>query len=182
MKITKTSSKAAHARGCNKYAADDKCRNAVFRLFPLLRELPASLFLRRRSTGIPSVFFQLARKITNPPKDCPSRIHLNSGDLIRIEKDSGFGSIQIRRGAIWLTGTPANGDVLLMPESAFDLVDSWPFVVQALGPAEILLSPRSRKIPKTKSEIRDAGVGKLTLLKQETDFLVGRVLPCWCHK
>ncbi len=59
--------------------------------------------------------------------------------IFRLDKNSRASSIEIISGVIWLTGTPADGDVLLSGGERFVLQDKRPFVIQALEPAEILL-------------------------------------------
>lgn len=59
--------------------------------------------------------------------------------VIRLEKSSGVKSVEVKSGIVWLTGTPANGDVLLSPGERFELRDNWPFVIQALEVAELSL-------------------------------------------
>jgi hypothetical protein len=48
--------------------------------------------------------------------------------------------VNVRRGIVWLTGTPACGDIILRCGSRFELGDQWPFVLQALQDSEIELS------------------------------------------
>jgi hypothetical protein len=67
-------------------------------------------------------------------------IQLPREKIIRLEKDSGVKSVEASSGIVWLTGTPANSDVLLLPGERFILSDNWPFVIQALQPADIILA------------------------------------------
>jgi hypothetical protein len=66
-------------------------------------------------------------------------IQLPQAGIIRLEKGSGVKSVEARSGVVWLTGTPANGDVLLSPGERFVLGDNWPFVIEALQPADVFL-------------------------------------------
>ncbi|HEV2692789.1 MAG TPA: DUF2917 domain-containing protein [Verrucomicrobiae bacterium] len=59
--------------------------------------------------------------------------------IFRLEKNSGVISIEIASGVVWLTGTPADGDVLLSSGERFTLPNTRPFVIQALEPAEFSL-------------------------------------------
>lgn len=68
-------------------------------------------------------------------------IFLRANETLRITPDSGVTCVEVRRGIVWLTGSPAKGDVLLHPGDRFALVRDWPFVVQAMGSAEIILLP-----------------------------------------
>ncbi len=67
-------------------------------------------------------------------------IQLPHEKVIRLEKNSDVESIEITIGMVWLTGTPANGDVLLSPGERFELRDNWPFVIQALEATELSLN------------------------------------------
>jgi hypothetical protein len=66
-------------------------------------------------------------------------IQLARHKVIRVEKTSGVDRIEVKSGAVWLTGTPADGDVILSPGERFELRDNWPFVIQALEPTELCL-------------------------------------------
>jgi hypothetical protein len=67
----------------------------------------------------------------------PATLHLRADELMYLTKASGVRRIEVRQGLIWLTGTPANGDVLLQAGDVFHLSDCWPFLIQALDSAEI---------------------------------------------
>jgi len=66
-------------------------------------------------------------------------IHLKRDAVIRLEEKSGAKAIEIKSGTVWLTSTPANGDVLLHTGACFETAASWPYVIQAMEPTEILL-------------------------------------------
>jgi hypothetical protein len=66
-------------------------------------------------------------------------IHLNRGKVIRLEKNSDVKTVEIIRGIVWLTGTPAKGDLLLRAGDRFELRNNWPYVIQALEGAELTL-------------------------------------------
>ena len=74
---------------------------------------------------------------SSPPVEI---IRLARGQVIRLEKKPGVYSVEVTSGKVWLTGTPANGDVLLAPRERFELPDNWPFVIQALEPAGFSLN------------------------------------------
>lgn len=76
----------------------------------------------------------------SPALTAPARaVRLKRDAVIRLEKNSGVKSIEIKSGAVWLTGTPSNGDVLLEKGARFETAGNWPYVIQALEPGEILL-------------------------------------------
>lgn len=64
---------------------------------------------------------------------------MKRGEVIRLEKDSGVRNIETKNGLVWLTGTPADGDVLLQNAEQFELRNQWPYVIQALEEAELSL-------------------------------------------
>jgi hypothetical protein len=68
-------------------------------------------------------------------------IRLRDDEVVRLTRASGFARVEVRRGTIWLTGTPANSDVLLPAGEHFQFTNDWPFVLQAMGEAEIVLVP-----------------------------------------
>ena len=68
-------------------------------------------------------------------------VHLKHGAVLRLEKSSGIQTIEIKSGTVWLTGTPANGDLLLRKDARFQAGTDWPYIIQALESAEIALLP-----------------------------------------
>ncbi len=78
--------------------------------------------------------------VANRPTAKAQIIQLPREKIIRLEKNSGIKSIVARNGIVWLTGTPANGDVLLSPGERFELRGNWPFVIQALEATELSLN------------------------------------------
>jgi hypothetical protein len=69
----------------------------------------------------------------------PHVVHLRGNEVIRLTKVSGFNHVEVQGGAIWLTGTPADGDMLLRTGERFHLTHDWPFVLQAMPEAQIIL-------------------------------------------
>ncbi len=78
--------------------------------------------------------------VTNRAATQVEIIRLPREKVIRLEKNSGVESVETKSGVVWLTATPANGDVLLSSGERFELRDNWPFVIQALEPAELSLN------------------------------------------
>lgn len=66
-------------------------------------------------------------------------LRMQSGELVRLDEKSQVSLLEVREGLIWLTGTPANGDILLERGNQLRLTDQWPFLVQALNDSEIAL-------------------------------------------
>lgn len=57
--------------------------------------------------------------------------------VIRLAERTGIQRIHVRTGIIWLTSTPAGGDVILRAGEQYPLADGWPFVVEALEDARV---------------------------------------------
>ena len=66
-------------------------------------------------------------------------IRLGRNGIIQLEEHCGAGCLRVRRGTVWLTGTPAEIDVVLQAGNRFNLSGQWPFVLQAMGDADIEL-------------------------------------------
>jgi hypothetical protein len=66
-------------------------------------------------------------------------MYLPRGAVIRLERRSCIKHLRVISGLVWLTATPANGDVLLASGEMLNLKKDWPFVVEALEPAELIL-------------------------------------------
>ena len=77
--------------------------------------------------------------VNSNPESCA--VHLRGNEVIRLANVSGFTQVEVRSGTIWLTGTPAQGDVLLHPGEKFQLTNGWPFILQAVEEAQIVLRP-----------------------------------------
>jgi hypothetical protein len=67
-------------------------------------------------------------------------VRLVRNELVLLRKCSRLRTVDVRQGVVWLTGTPAGGDVILHCGDRFDFGNQWPFVLQALEDAEIELS------------------------------------------
>ena len=82
------------------------------------------------------VFRSRADAMDQPPVSVKT-LHLPRDRAIRLEKVSGIKTLEVRSGAVWLTGTPATGDIVLSAGERLELTDQWPFVIQALSSAEL---------------------------------------------
>lgn len=71
----------------------------------------------------------------------PLTLRLGRDGIIQLEEHCGARCLQVRRGTVWLTGTPAESDVMLQTGNRFSLTGQWPFVLQAMGDVEIDLLP-----------------------------------------
>jgi hypothetical protein len=79
-----------------------------------------------------------------PALALPARtVHLSHNAILRLEKSSRIKFLEIKSGSAWLTGTPAIEDLILHPGERFKTGADWPYVIQALEPAEVILFTRS---------------------------------------
>lgn len=77
---------------------------------------------------------------TSPSLATPvGSVRLKRDAVIRLEKSSGVKSIHVKSGAVWLTSTPARGDVLLEKGARFEIAGNWPYLIQALEAGEMVL-------------------------------------------
>lgn len=67
----------------------------------------------------------------------PDTSQLRSGRVVHLRKSSAVRRIHVRQGAVWLTRTPADGDVILQAGDKLDLDHGWPVVVQALQDSRV---------------------------------------------
>ena len=90
------------------------------------------------------VTFLLGESWRNPVVARPgvetTTFRLVRNELVRLQKSSGLRAVYVRQGIVWLTGTPACGDVVLRKGDRFEFENQWPFVLQALEDAEIELA------------------------------------------
>jgi hypothetical protein len=68
-----------------------------------------------------------------------SMVYLKRGAIIRLKKNSGVSKVITKNGIVWLTGTPADGDVVLPSGEQFEFRNNWPYVLEALEEVELLL-------------------------------------------
>jgi hypothetical protein len=66
-------------------------------------------------------------------------VYLKRGEIIRLTKNSGVCKVKTKNGIVWLTGTPADGDVVLQSGEQCELRNNWPYVLEALEEVELLL-------------------------------------------
>jgi len=69
----------------------------------------------------------------------PVSLQLARGKVHRLDQVDGIREIQVLDGALWLTTTPADRDVLLRSGDRFALPAAWPVVFEALKDASVLL-------------------------------------------
>jgi Protein of unknown function (DUF2917) len=65
---------------------------------------------------------------------------LDHHHVLRLERKQQFKKILVRSGVLWLTSTPAAGDVILGQGETFEFQNAWPYVIEAIEAAEISLT------------------------------------------
>ncbi|MEP6672514.1 MAG: hypothetical protein ABJF10_25345 [Chthoniobacter sp.] len=69
----------------------------------------------------------------------PMSLQLARGEVYRVDRSDGVREIQVLDGVLWLTATPADGDLLLRAADRFSPAASWPIVFEALKDASVRL-------------------------------------------
>jgi len=69
----------------------------------------------------------------------PVSLQLARGEVHRIDQADGFSELHVLDGDIWLTTTPADGDIHLREADQFSLSAACPIVIEALKDASVLL-------------------------------------------
>lgn len=69
-------------------------------------------------------------------------IRLRRHQVLTIASAAVAGRIQVQQGTVWLTATPGEKDVLLTAGTNLNLTNHYPFVLEALTGAEIVLAGR----------------------------------------
>jgi hypothetical protein len=70
----------------------------------------------------------------------PVSLQLARGKVRRLDQADGIREIQVLDGVLWLTTTPAEGDILLRSGDRFSLPAAWPVVFEAVKDASVLLA------------------------------------------
>ncbi len=74
-----------------------------------------------------------------PERAVPRSIHLSPGKVIRLDRDSQVSGIMVERGTVWVTETPATGDIVVPQGGYLPLRGGWPVVLQALTEGLVVL-------------------------------------------
>lgn len=70
-------------------------------------------------------------------------LDLRREELVRLTAESGVGEIEVTRGTIWVTETPAAGDAVLRAGARFRCSGRWPAILQATTDAKVVLHRRA---------------------------------------
>jgi hypothetical protein len=96
-------------------------------------ELLPSLFALPSTDSFPATSKRTSRARTEI-------LHLERHQVLRLERTRQFKKLELRSGIVWLTSTPANGDVILQQSQTFEFQNAWPYVIEAIETAEISLT------------------------------------------
>ncbi|EDY20507.1 hypothetical protein CfE428DRAFT_1704 [Chthoniobacter flavus Ellin428] len=75
----------------------------------------------------------------------PISLQLARGQVHRLDPADGVREIQVLDGVVWLTTTPAEGDILLRASDRFSTPNAGRIVFEALKDASVLLVPAPRR-------------------------------------
>lgn len=67
-------------------------------------------------------------------------LSLPTGALLRIDAPRKV-TVVVRQGALWITTTPADRDIIVRAGQTFVVESGWPVLVQALAVSDIVLTP-----------------------------------------
>lgn len=81
------------------------------------------------------------RRAAERPSARGRSVRLDRDEVLRL---TGGQCLEVKSGVLWLTGTPAQGDILLSAGERFELRGGSSFVAQALEDAEFFLAPLPR--------------------------------------
>jgi Protein of unknown function (DUF2917) len=70
----------------------------------------------------------------------PMLVALARNQVLNISKENPTCRIEVRRGVIWLTETPAEKDIVLQTAEYFCPDGGYPLVIEALTEAEVILT------------------------------------------
>lgn len=63
---------------------------------------------------------------------------LPRGTVLTLKREDAVTRLELTGGNVWITGTPAWGDIVLGPGEVYEFGDGWPYVVEALSDVEFL--------------------------------------------
>ena len=77
---------------------------------------------------------RLVRLFGRTPVFSPRSIRLRRGEVLRLDADlDAPTTCRVVRGTVWLTATPAAGDIILSDGEALVVSCGWPVVAEAIG-------------------------------------------------
>ena len=74
-----------------------------------------------------------------PERSIPGPLQVSPDRVIRLERASGVSGILVEHGVVWVTETPATGDILLCQGGYLPLRGGWPVILQAMTEGSIIL-------------------------------------------
>ncbi|HEY5894080.1 MAG TPA: DUF2917 domain-containing protein [Chthoniobacterales bacterium] len=81
-----------------------------------------------------------ALSIRNPESETRDPVELPAGRAFSIRETSGITHVRVETGKIWLTATPGTEDIVLQAGDLFTFTQDWPFVLETLSDARIILN------------------------------------------
>lgn len=70
--------------------------------------------------------------------------HLPRGMVLSLDQADGVAFLELKRGTVWITGTPARGDTILQTGEKHDFGNSWPYVIEAMSDADFIAGSRAQ--------------------------------------
>lgn len=99
--------------------------------------------------------WSLSGRVCVPATPCSTGMaHLPRGMVLTLGQSDGVTHLELTRGMVWITGTPAHGDLVLGPGEMYEFGNRWPYVVEALSDSEFIAGgSKSKKSPVMSSAI-----------------------------
>lgn len=90
-----------------------------------------------RMGGAMEKLWSLSGRVNLPVATSTTEVaHLPRGMVFTLEKSDGVSRLELTRGTVWITGTPACGDTILGVGDVYEFGNRWPYVIEALEDAE----------------------------------------------
>lgn len=99
--------------------------------------LTASRWWTRLENFLAALYRLYEREPATTLATLPDTRHLQNRQVFRLNRASKVSHLHVHEGVVWLTRTPADGDVILRAGDRLDLGHGWPIVVQALQDSRV---------------------------------------------
>lgn len=98
------------------------------------------VMLHRISDALEKLWF-LSGRVSLPAVTSTTEVaQLPRGMVFTLEKSDGVARLEVTQGTVWITDTPACGDIILGPGETHEFGNRWPYVIEALEDAEFVAS------------------------------------------
>lgn len=102
--------------------------------------------LLQRVGGAIEKLWSLSGRVSLPEViSAPESARLPKGMVWCVERSDSISRLEMVQGTVWITSTPAGGDIVLGPGDACEFGDRWPYVIEALADAEFITGGASAK-------------------------------------